>query len=401
MIDPLPTETKAPGNGSLASAQPLNIPVAVEGSCQELRSDFYRFSARKGQHLSVEVVAQRLGSLLDARVRLLDAGGRELRAADDTPGLGVDCALTYRVPKNSDYIVEIRDSTYEGGQKHRYRLRIGEFPFAPLPFLADTIPPGLLEAAAPKTEKTEEHEPNGRPEESQTVTVPMLISGRFAKPRDRDFYSFEVSAGERLVIRGRTRSLGFPCDLFLQLQDTNGNKVADANVAGADEGTITNTFKRAGLYRLLVEELNQQDGPGLGYQLELRRLRPGFSLNTETEAVSAPPGGSFEIGVKPARRDYDGPITLSVVGLDSGFSLTNNLITARTNETKLRVSVPENLRAGDFRQFVIVGRAEAGGEIFEGRASTFPALRRAFPKMPFPPDALDGVIGFGVSSKPR
>jgi hypothetical protein len=401
MLDPLASVAQEPGNNSMGAARRIHPPVAVDGFCHELRSDFYKFSARKGQQLSIEVVAQRLGSFLDPRVRMLDAVGRELVAVEDTPGLGADCALTFKVPKSSDYLLEIRDTKYEGGQKHRYRLRVGEFSLTRLPFLSDAIPRELLEMSASNPKQMDECEPNSQPREAQRVTVPVLISGGFAKPGDRDLYQFEVNEGQRLLVRGRTRSLGFACDLFLQIQDTNGNKVAEANVTGADEGTLTNTFRKAGTYRFLVEELNQQGGPGLDYQVELRTLVPGFALSTDSEAVSAPPGGSFELAVRPRRRDYEGPITLSIVGLDPRFSITNNVITARTNETIVRVTVPSDIEVGDFRQFVIVGRAEIEGGVFEARTSTLPALRKMFPEMPFPPDALDGLIAFGASAKPQ
>ena len=399
MIDPLPSATDHPGNNSFVSAQPVNLPVGIDGSSQKLQSDYYKFPARRGRRLCVEAVAQRLGSLLDPRVRLLDAGGRELFVAEDSPGLGADCAFTYEVPGNGDYVIEIRDTKYEGGPSYRYRLRIGEFSPAPLPFLSDAISKELLEAAIPDISHTDEREPNDDPKNAQTLSIPTLLSGSFEKAQDRDWYEFEIDEDERLLIRGRTRSLGSPCDLFLQIQDTNGKKIAEANVTGADEGTITNTFRKAAQYRLLVEELNQQGGPSLTYRLEVSKLRQGFTLSTEIDTASAPPGGSFEIPVKPARRDYDGPITLKIVGLDPRFWITNNVITGKTNETKLRVTVPSDVEPGAFWQFVIVGRAEFGGTLLESRASTAPAMRKLFPEMPFPPDALDGLIGFGVSAK--
>src|SRR6185369_10819380 len=95
------------------------------------------FPARKGERLSFEVMAQRLGSSLDPLVRLLDATGRELFFCEDTPGAGVDCRFSYRFPSNGHYVIELRVTRYDGGRAYRYRLRIGDFPLdpAPLPFL--------------------------------------------------------------------------------------------------------------------------------------------------------------------------------------------------------------------------------------------------------------------------
>jgi hypothetical protein len=401
MIDPLPSAAPELRNNSVETAQTLELPVAVNGSVPELESRYYTFVGRAGQRVSLEVVAQRLGSLLDPHLRLIDERGRPLIAVEDTPGLGTDCALTYKISRNGVYGIELRDSKYEGGPKHRFRLRVGTFPLTPLPFLDDAIPGELLNAAVPVLNQTEEREPNDATGNAQLISIPIRISGGFGKPGDGDWYEFDVDQNERLLVRGRTRSLGSPCDLFLRIQDTNGNKVAEANVSGADEGSITNTFKKAGRYRLRVEELNQQGGPALKYRIEFSRFRPGFALSTEAETLIAPPGGSFEVPVKPARSGYDGPITLNVVGLDSGFSVTNNIITAKTNETKLRITVPFDIRPGALWQFVIVGRAEIEGTVVEVRTSTAPALRKLFPQMVFPPEALDGLIGLGVSAPPN
>jgi len=75
MIDDLPSVTKSGTNKTIASAQELKLPVAVDGNCEELSLDHYTFKAKKGQRVSVEVVANRLGSLLDPVVRLLIKGG--------------------------------------------------------------------------------------------------------------------------------------------------------------------------------------------------------------------------------------------------------------------------------------------------------------------------------------
>lgn len=398
MVDPIPSVSEGATNASVASAQALSLPVAVDGVCQEMKPDFYRFTARKGQRVCIEVVAQRLGSLLDPRVRLLDAKGRELFTVEDTPGIGADCALEFRAPRAGDYFVELRDTKYEGGPKHRYRLRVGDFERAPFPFLANAIPAVLRGAGLVELKAFDEQEPNDKPAQAVRIPPPARVAGAFAQPDDRDFYEFTVEKDQRLFVRGRTRSLGSPCDLFLQIQDTNGSRIAEASVSGADEGTITNTFKKAGNYRLLVEELNHLGGKDLTYRLEIRPLPPGFALSVETADISASAGGGFEISVKPARRDYDGPIQLKLIGLGPGFAATNDVITAKTNAVKLSVTVPAHLAAGAFHPFVIVGEAQVDGQTVRTRASTLPALRKAFPEMPFPPEALDGLIGLGISA---
>lgn len=389
LIDPLPPVASHGTNHSAATAQPLKPPVAVDGGCDELTADFYKLTVRKGQRLTVEVVAQRLGSPLDARLRLLDAQGRELAANDDA--VGTDPVLTHTFNAAGECTVEIRDTRHQGGPRYRYRLRVGEFEAAPLPFLADGMEALKHDAAI------REKEPNDQPAQAQTVALPAVLRGRFERNGDRDRFEFEARKDQRLVFSGRTRSLGSPCDLFLQLQSTNGSVLAEANVSGADEGSITNTFKQDGRFRLLVEELNQRGGPGLFYEIAARPLTPGFKLTVETERISGPPGSEVEITVTATRRDFDGPILLRADAKGPVIEVTNQVMAAKSSETKLKITVPDELSFGDFLPFSIIGEAKIAGTNVTVRASTMPALRAIWPDLPYPPSALDGSIALGVS----
>jgi hypothetical protein len=394
LIDPVPGIVSGATNDSIATAQPLTRRTAVDGVCAELRSAFYRIAAKKGARLSVEVVAQRLGSPLDPLLRVLDGTGRELIAVDDSPGLGADARLEFHAPKAGDYFVEVRDTRHAGGPRHRYRLRLADPLPNPLPFRGDH---GLARFTAPlaKAPLSAEHEPNEK--NPQRVAVPVELTGRLATAGDQDLFEFRVKKGERLVFTGRTRSLGSPCDLFLQLQSTNGATIAESNATGADEGVLTNRFAEAGVYRLRVEELNRLGGPDFNYRLGIAPLRPGFELSADAERFPVPAGDSIEIEVQAQRRDYDGPIHLKLAGLEAGFVATNTVIVAKTNSTKIRLTVPADLALGELFPFGITGSAEINGSNITVRVSTRPALRAAFPEMRFPPAELDGLMSLSVS----
>jgi hypothetical protein len=402
LVDPATTIGLGATNQSLASAQPLPGNSAVDGVCEELRSAFYRVSAKKGEPIALEVVALRMGSPLDPLLRLLDAKGRELAAVDDSPGLRGDAQLEIRVPKSGDYFVEVRDTRYAGGSRHRYRLRRAAPLPVPLPFLGNS---DLARFTAPvdPIPTVPEHEPNDS--QPQIITAPVELWGRFANPGDRDRFAFQAGKGERLVFTGRTRSVGSPCDLFLRVLSADGAKVAESNPMGADEGILTNRFREAGTYLLFVEELNRLGGREYDYRLGIQPLKPGFALSVEAGQFSAPAGDSIDITVQAQRNDYDGPIALQIVGLESGFTATNLVIAAKTNVTKIRVTIPEDLELGTFFPFGLTGSAKIGNSIFTARVSTLPALRADFPAMRFPPAELDGLLSLSVSenksSNPR
>jgi hypothetical protein len=441
MIDDLPGVTSHGTNRTMATAQELKWPVAVDANCEELNFNYYRLMAKKGQRLSVEVAANRLGSPLDPVVRLLDAAGKELAYCDDDPGLGSDPRFGFTIPSSGQYLLEVRDVGYQGGPKHCYRLRIGDFPLTSVPFplgiergkqAAVSFAGRDLRGSRTQTIKVPtncsdgqtnvsvqfargkgsssvtllcsdlpeltETEPNDLPDEVTKISAPSAINGRFEKSRDRDCFEFHAAKDERLIFSGRTRSLGSPCDLSFRLLKPDGTQIAEADISGANEGTLTNTFKEAGIYRLFVEELNRQGGPDLAYRVEIRPFQTGFTLSVETERVVASPGGTFEIKVTAARRQYDGPFTLSLEGLGDDVALENNVIAEKKNDTTLKVKLPERFSPGQMARFRIHGEAKIDENEFSAPASTMPALRKLFPLLRYPPADLDGWIALGVRS---
>src|SRR5207245_995098 len=217
-------------------------------------------------------------------------GGTEAKFKVLGPAVHGVKPVTVRVPENA---VRIPAAVkYPGGEGSGFVSVFG----SPLPTFVET-------------------EPNDSTNTVNSVTIPIAINGRFEKDRDRDFFQFEAWKDQRLAIRGRTRSLGSPCDLFLQLQKADGSKLAEANVTGASEGALTNTFAAAGTYRLLVEELTRRGGPGRVTHLKIvGRAEIGGHENVATAStmpalrklfplIRYPPAGLdglIGLGIKPA-----------------------------------------------------------------------------------------------------
>jgi hypothetical protein len=437
MIDDLPSAQESGTNSTRETAQPIRLPTAVDGFCEEMKFDWYRFRGRKGQSISIEVVAQRLGSKLDPVVRLLDERGKELAYSDDASGAWADSRLRCQLPSSGRYWIELRDTNYEGSPLHRYRLRVGDFPLATAAFplavetgrkervnilgravegvrpalvsvlgQAERVPlalrfpggkfSGFTSVLIRSGPEQVELEPNDQPGQANRLPVPGALSGRFEKAKDPDWYEFDAGKDETIVIRGCTRCFGSPCDLFLQLQSEQGGKVAEAKVVGPDEASLTHRFKQAGRYRLLVEELNRAGGPDLVYRLEIGRPLP-FQLNVETDRVNVAAGQTFELKVLCVRHEYDGPVTLSLHRLEEHFALDNQVVAEKKTETTLKVKVPAEMEQGRIRQFRVLGRVKMGEREVTATASTLPALRKLFPDLLFPPPELDGWIGLGIA----
>ena len=439
MVDDLPSVPDAGTNTSPTNAQALPWPVAVDGAAVALKPKCYRVTVKAGERLAIEVVAQRLGSKLDPVLRLLDAQGRELAFCDDESGLSGDCRIAHVFAAGGDYFIEVRDINYGGGADYRFRLRVGDFPLVNLPFPAGVKAgsPGTFTFVGPQVEKvpavtataaveelrlplsakfpggkssgfgaavvsglTEvvEAEPNENAETATPFTLPAGLNGRFLKAKERDFWKFSAKKGQRVVFTAQTRSLGSASEVMLQLRDAKGTALISSAVNDASEGAVTNSIPADGTYFLVVDELIRRGGPQHAYRVEAELQPAGFALEADAEKAEAAPGGSFTVKVTVARRDYTGPITLSLAGIE-GAKLADEVIKDKAANTTLKVTLPDNAEPGSLTHFRIVGRAKIGEVEFATTARTTLALRKIYPTMPFPPRELDGPIALGVKGK--
>lgn len=112
------------------------LPAIINGQIMPGSVDRYRFTARKGQRVVVIVHARELIPYLadavpgwfQAAVTLYDVRGNQIAYVDDYR-FNPDPVLCYEVPKDGDYILEIKDAIYRGREDFVYRIEIGELPF--------------------------------------------------------------------------------------------------------------------------------------------------------------------------------------------------------------------------------------------------------------------------------
>lgn len=426
MVDELAATLEPTANRTAATAQQLRQPTAIDAITDELNFDYYRFDAKKGETVSVDIVAGRIGSKLDPVLRILDARNQELAFCEDAPGAGRDSRIQFRAPATGEYFIEVRDVGYAGGLQHYYRLRIGQFSFATCTYPLTAAPntevqllgrdkergriaargryaPGLIPVRySVATNQVFETEPNDARERSLDVKTPVLINGRFEKSEDRDWFAFTSEKDQRLVFRTKSRSAGSPCDVFLEVRDANGKLVAESNPAGAQDTALTNKFSDAGRYFLVARELAGRGAPDFAYQIEISGYQPGFTLALEDDKFEVKSGGEFNISVSCVRSDFNGKIALQFPGLPEDFAIENAMLDEKKTNATVKIKAPPTAEPGTLIAFSIIGAAEGK----QRKASTMPALRRNFPLMLPPPPELDGIVVLGITEgdpapKPR
>jgi hypothetical protein len=425
MIDDLASVSESGSNQTFAAAaQKISLPVAIDGVCNEAGFDFFRFAAKKGQTLSIETVAQRLGSLADTVIRILDEQGKEVAFCDDG-GASRDSRFIFKAPASDQYVLELRDMSYGGGEGYRYRLRIGEFPLITAVFppaiqqgKTETIhwlgpdvhglkpqkgAPGMVSASRKgqsgfatvirsDSEEAVEVEPNDNIEAANRIGSGG-VSGRFEKDADRDVFQFEARKDQRLVFEAATRSLNSPCDALMRILKADGSQIAQSH-----EGTMTNTFKEDGTYFMELRELTGKGATDFVYRLEIKPLERGFELSAESDHFEIK-DGKLALKITCFRHDYAGPVTLAAK--NDWFTLEDNVIAEKKTNTVLKLSPKEACPRGEILQLRITGTARIGEREVTERVGTAAALRRLWPRMAVLPPELDEEIAAWVPTEAK
>ncbi|MCW1883338.1 PPC domain-containing protein [Luteolibacter flavescens] len=115
-------ETEPNAGPKQASTLP-ELPCAAHGVIGESGDvDFFKFTAKKGENLTVKVLARDIRSPLDAVLSIRDAKGKNLATNDDQGG--PDSILQWAAPEDGEYLAVVRDQLQRGGSDFTYRLEI-------------------------------------------------------------------------------------------------------------------------------------------------------------------------------------------------------------------------------------------------------------------------------------
>jgi hypothetical protein len=274
-----------PKVAKLPKVMPHKLPVLLNGQIMPGDVDRFRFRARKGQQLVIETHARSLIPYLadavpgwfQATLTLYDAHDKEVAFVDDYR-FNPDPVLFYRIPRDSEYELEIRDSIYRGREDFVYRIAVSQQPFVtqvfplggragaetiasiagwnfsktqlpldtqpgddwirktvyrkgkqpsnPIVYAVDTLPE-CNETEAPSAVSSGPN-CNDTIERAQQIIPPKIINGRIARPGDVDVFQFQGRAGDEVVAEVYSRRLNSPLDSLLRLTDASG-KVLEWN----------------------------------------------------------------------------------------------------------------------------------------------------------------------------
>jgi hypothetical protein len=184
------------------------------------------------------------------------------------------------------------------------------------------------------TPVTLEAEPNDTPDQAQPITLPAVVSGRFDRERDADWYEFETTDAGQYAVEVYCERIGGRADPYVVVADTKGARVAELDDFGhrinAFDGHLRDPSGLVNLggktrYRLLVQDRYRRGGARYQYVLTVGRPVPDFfvaaihSQNPGPAGTTVRAGGAAYLDVIVHQGGgFNGPITLSAEGLPPG-----------------------------------------------------------------------------------
>jgi len=405
------------------STKEITVPAVLNGQILPGEVDRFRFTAQKGQRLTLAASARALMPYLadavpgwfQATLALYDAQGREL-AYDDDFRFNPDPVLLREIPADGEYTIEIKDAIYRGREDFVYRIAVGELPFVTSIFplgaaiagrasfaltgwnlvneqlVLDTMErrPGTFLLSV-RNEKLLSNSVrfalDTRPEllardpadcdGPQPLVLPIIVNGRIARPGAEAQFSFEGKAGDELVAEVIARRLGSPLDSVLTLSDAQGRTVAlndDYDDKGAGllthhaDSRLSARLPADGLYRLRLADAQRQGGPEYGYRLRVGAPQPDFELRVVPSTVNLRAGASAPLTVYALRRDgFEGEIQLGLIGAPRGFALSGARIPAGQEKVQLTVTAPPQPGEEPFT-LALAGQATVKGRTIQHTA---------------------------------
>jgi hypothetical protein len=296
LVTDQPEVVETEPNDSPAQANKLSLPGVANGRIwnpkgESADSDFYRFEAKKGQHLIIETDAMRRGSPLDTRIQILDADGK---------------------PVERLLLQSVRDS---------------QINFRPIDSVSGDV----------RVENWQEMELN------EYMFLQGEVCKIFRMPEGPDSgFKFYVNGGKRLSYFNTSptaHALDEPCYIVEPHPPgtkliANGLPTFTLYYENDDDGerklgtdsSVQFDPPADGTYLVRVSNSRGLSGERYAYRLVLREAAPDFKVTLNSAKPTVSPGSGQEFSVSVDRTDgFDGEVRVEIANMPPGFIVSTPL----------------------------------------------------------------------------
>ena len=307
---------EAEPNDELARAGRLEIPSTVNGRIhspdEEAASgrsrgadaDLFRFSARRGQKLVLDVQAQQAGSPLDSVIEILDTSGRPVPRA------------TIRCLSQTEIALNDPDS-------NRRSMRLAtwnELAINDIVMVGDE----LLEIESMPTHPDDDLVFKSY----RGVRTALLDTSTRNHSVGAAVYKVQIHPpGTRLEPNG------MPVFRLDYVNDDGGTRF------GGKDSRLHFDVPADGEYFVRLRDVRGLQGERFAYRLTIREPAPDFALTFDPKSFNLPRGGRVSLTVTADRKDgFDGPIDVELRDLPVGITATSGRIPPGAATSVLMVS---------------------------------------------------------------
>ena len=416
-VGPFPSAEETEPNNTFDEAQRIELNTTVQGVITPEDEDTFVVSLKKGQRLSVEAEAMRLGHFLfDAYVAILDSKKFELAACDDAPFLKQDPFASIIAPEDGDYRIVIRESAYEGNPNCRYRLHIGTFPrpssvYPPggkpgetldFTFTGDPTGPISQTVTLPAEPTSDfaifpaqnnetapsphgiivsplEHSRQSNQNFSKATAhafppIPSAVDGILDGTETERWFKFTAKKGQNLEIRVLARSLRSPLDSLLNVRAAKGNSLANNDDDGKNPDSLIKwAAPEDGEYLIQLRDQLSRTGPDFVFRIEIteRQQRIEATLpvternNSQKDKFFPVPRGNRYASVINLRRENIGcAISFATENLPAGVKLITppEIPKSLNNFPVIFEAAPDAPLASTLQKFTIRATGEGAPE---------------------------------------
>lgn len=395
-VGPHPEVAEIEPNPDFSAPQPIELGVTVVGVITREDVDSFVFSAKPGTRISIEVEGLRLGgSLFDPAITVLDERRFVVASCDDAPLFLQDPVLSFVVPQPEEearrdeavrFVLQIRDSAFQGGADAHYRMHVGTFaqPRAVFPaggkpgttqrvrFLGDPLGPIEREVELPvhperghvryglwvegegaghvspmrfrlsDLDGVIETEPNGDRREPNPVgmELPVALDGIIAQENDHDWYRLKVKKGVNYEFTTLARRLGSPLDAVTTLHEVSGKYLAGNDDSGHPDSYFTWRAPEDGEVLLRVRDHLGRGGETWVYRIEVGPAEPRLMVTIpqsrryfqDRQAIAVPRGNRFATLFRATRQNFGGPLRFEAGDLGAGLAWHADEMPGNQNE---------------------------------------------------------------------
>lgn len=381
-VSQFPNVDEVEPNDDFEVPQKISMNVTIEGEAKPEETDYYQISAKKGERISIEIEGLRINNIpqniaIDPYVAILNKERFEIASADGSALLKQESILSIEAPADGDYIIEVRDSAYQG--RGRYRAHIGNFPrptgiypsggkagteveFSmlgdvkgaykhkvklPVEALNDKFgvfapnggfnPPSPNQVRISPFDNALEKEPNNtNAEATPAAALPLAFNGILQAEGDVDFFKFTAKKDQSFQLRVYANAIGSPVDPVLTVyNDKMGSLGASDDADGTKDSRVDFKAPADGDYFLKVNDMLSRGGADFVYRVESVVSPPTIEVTMpemlrnefqHLKQFNVPQGGYYAMVVSTTRKGVAGDLRFEMPKLPAGVTMEAGVI---------------------------------------------------------------------------